>query len=107
MLENLPVTADIREGDLMESSGLGGRFPRGYPVGYVSAVTIEPTSPYAQVDVRPLAALDRTRHVLVVFDREREVLEGTADEGNSGAFADPLRNADLSPVNAAVTGADR
>ncbi len=69
ILENVPVTADILEGDLMESSGLGGRFPRGYPVGIVTSVTIGDTSPYAAVEVRPLAALDRSRHVLVVFDR--------------------------------------
>jgi rod shape-determining protein MreC len=67
VLENVPVTADIQVNDLMESSGLGGRFPRGYPVGVVTSVDIDDTSPYARVDVRPLAALDRSRHVLVVF----------------------------------------
>ena len=66
VLENVPVTADIREGDLLESSGLGGRFPVGYPVGRVSSMIIEPTSPYAIVNVRPLAKLDRSRHVLIV-----------------------------------------
>jgi rod shape-determining protein MreC len=80
VLENVPVTADIREGDLMESSGLGGRFPRGYPVGYVTSVAIEPTDPYAQVDVRPLAALDRARHVLVVFGAEPALLEEVETE---------------------------
>lgn len=97
-LENLPVTADIREGDLMESSGLGGRFPRGYPVGYVRSVIIEDTSPYAQVNVAPLAALDRARHVLVVFDKQRRQLEdlsaGSVPEGESG-FTDPLEYEDL------------
>ena len=67
ILENVQVTADIQEGDLMESSGLGGRFPRGYPVGIVTSVEIGDTSPYASVEVRPLAALDRSRHVLLVF----------------------------------------
>lgn len=67
VLEDVPVTADVQVNDLMESSGLGGRFPRGYPVGVVTAVTIDDTSPYARVEVRPLAALDRSRHVLIVF----------------------------------------
>jgi len=80
VLENVPVTADIREGDLLESSGLGGRFPRGYPVGYVNTITIEPTTPYAHVEVRPLAALDRARHVLVVFDAEFDQVHGQASE---------------------------
>jgi rod shape-determining protein MreC len=96
-LENLPVTADIREGDLMESSGLGGRFPRGYPVGYVGSVIIEDTSPYAQVNVIPLAALDRARHVLVVFDKQRRQLEdlsaGSVPADDSG-FSDPLEYED-------------
>ena len=74
-LENVPVTADIREGDLLESSGLGGRFPRGYPVGLVTSVLVEATRPYARVMVRPLAQLDRSRHVLVVFDPEQEALQ--------------------------------
>lgn len=78
VLENVPVTADIQEGDLLESSGLGGRFPRGYPVGIVTTILIDNTSPYASVQVRPLAALDRSRHVLVVFDRSQS--DETAEE---------------------------
>jgi rod shape-determining protein MreC len=90
VLENVPVTADIQQGDLLESSGLGGRFPRGYPVGRVSNIEIDETSPYARVDVRPLAALDRTRHVLVVFDPEQRRLSEREDEpGVSGGFDEP------------------
>ena len=71
-LENVPISADIVEGDLVETSGLGGRFPAGYPVGTVSSVVVEPTSAYAQVSVRPLALLDRSRHVLVIFKPETQ-----------------------------------
>ena len=67
-LEYVPVTADIREGDLLVSSGLGGHFPRGYPVGVVTSVVVDPTLQYAQVVARPLAALDRSRHVLLVYE---------------------------------------
>ncbi len=66
-LENVPITADIREGDLVETSGLAGRFPVGYPVGYVSSVVIDDTNAYASVTVRPSALLDRSRHVLLLF----------------------------------------
>ncbi len=66
-LEYVPVTADIKVGDLLVSSGLGGHFPRGYPVGEVVSVVVEPTMTYAQVSARPLAALDRSRHVLLVY----------------------------------------
>lgn len=66
-LEYVPVTADIVEGDLLVSSGLGGRFPRGYPVGVVTSVVIDETQSFALVKALPSAALDRSRHVLLVF----------------------------------------
>ena len=67
-LESVPTSADIVQGDLLETSGLGGRFPQGYPVGVVDSVVVEPTASYAQVSVRPAALLDRSRHVLVVTE---------------------------------------
>lgn len=67
-LEHVPITADIKAGDLLVSSGLGGRFPPGYPVGEVVRVEFDPARVYADVVARPLAALDRSRHVLLIFD---------------------------------------
>ncbi len=78
-LENIPVSADIVEGDLVETSGLGGRFPSGYPVGVVHSVVVEPTSTYAEVLVRPSALLDRSRHVLVIFKPQAQVAEQNGD----------------------------
>lgn len=72
-LENLPVTADIREGDLLVTSGLGGRFPRGYPVGHVQSVLVDASRSFAFVSVKPSALLDRSRHVLVVFGNIEEI----------------------------------
>lgn len=82
LLESVPISADIVEGDLVETSGLAGRFPSGYPVGNVSSVVVEPTSAYAQVTVAPSAQLDRTRHVLVIFENavQQDVIEPTATE---------------------------
>ncbi len=71
-LEYVPVTADIRVGDLLVTSGLGGHFPRGYPVGEVTAVVVDPTMTYAQVTAKPAAALARSRHVLLVYDAKPE-----------------------------------
>ena len=59
-------TADVRPGDLLVSSGLGQRFPGGYPVGVVESVTNDPGRPLAAVIARPSAQLDRSRHVLVL-----------------------------------------
>ncbi|MGA0840038.1 MAG: rod shape-determining protein MreC [Pseudomonadales bacterium] len=67
-LENIPITTDVHEGDLVETSGLGGGFPPGFPVGRVSSVRIEPTAAFAMVGVTPLAELDRARHLLVLLD---------------------------------------
>jgi rod shape-determining protein MreC len=66
-LPYLPNSADVREGDLLVTSGLGGRFPRGYPVGVVRKVTRDPTAAFARIDAAPAAALNRSREVLLVF----------------------------------------
>lgn len=66
-LPYLPNSADVREGDLLVTSGLGGRFPRGYPVGIVRKVTRDPAAAFALIDAAPAAALNRSREVLLVF----------------------------------------
>jgi rod shape-determining protein MreC len=63
----VPDTADIGEGDLLVSSGLGGRYPRGYPVATVASVEHYPGKAFAVVKVVPSAQLDRSRHMLLVF----------------------------------------
>jgi rod shape-determining protein MreC len=79
-LENVSISADIVEGDLVETSGLGGRFPPGYPVGIVTSVVVEATSAFAQVLVRPAALLDRSRHVLVIFAPAEEEEQAETEE---------------------------
>ena len=69
-LRHLSSTVDIRAGDLLVSSGLGRRFPVGYPVAEVISVTMEPGKPFAEVIAVPKAQLNRSRHVLLVFDNE-------------------------------------
>jgi rod shape-determining protein MreC len=63
----LPNSADIVVGDLLTSSGLGGRFPRDYPVARVTSVTKDSTRPYATVAAEPVALLERSREVLLVW----------------------------------------
>lgn len=87
-LVHVPDTADIREGDLLVSSGLGGRFPRGYPVAEVSRITKEPGEPFISIEAAPKAELNQSRLVLVVFSPE-----GVApDETKSGEV--PANNTD-------------
>lgn len=65
--DGMPVTADIRVGDRLVASGLGGRFPSGYPVGEVLSVRPDPARMFASIEVRPSASLGRSKHVLVVL----------------------------------------
>ena len=66
-LHNLPVTADVQEGDLLITSGLGGRFPVGYPVAVINSVVHDPGQPFAIVRATPAAHLERSRNLLLVF----------------------------------------
>jgi len=73
LLDNLPTNSDIREGDLVISSGLGHRFPRGYPVGTVTKINLVPGEAFAQVFVTPSASLAQSREVLLVWPFEEKV----------------------------------
>ena len=65
-LPYLSRNADIRVGDLLVSSGLGGVFPPGYPVAHVTEVRRDPAEPLAIIRAEPLAALDRDRELLLL-----------------------------------------
>jgi rod shape-determining protein MreC len=65
-LPNVPRQADVRVGDVVVTSGLGDRFPGGYPVAVVSSIDREEGQTFARVEARPLAALDRGREVLLI-----------------------------------------
>ena len=61
------MASDIVKGDLLVTSGLGGVFPAGYPVGTVTDVRRDPAASLADVDVQPAAALDRSRQLLLIW----------------------------------------
>jgi len=63
----LPNNADIRAGDLLVTSGMGGAFPAGYPVAVVDSVTRIPQEPFADVTATPAAALDQVREVMLIW----------------------------------------
>ena len=70
-VENVSTLSDIVEGDLLETSGLAGRFPAGYPVGTVTSVVGDAAAASVQVRVVPTAQLDRAQHVLVIFPPDK------------------------------------
>lgn len=66
-LQYLPNNADIEVGDLLVSSGLGGTFPAGYPVGVVESVTRLPQESFAKVSAKPSAALNQVREIMLIW----------------------------------------
>lgn len=65
-LPHIPNNEDVKVGDLLVTSGLGGRFPRGYPVGTITKVEFDPGSPFARITAKPVAQLDRIREVMLL-----------------------------------------
>ncbi|WP_282410769.1 rod shape-determining protein MreC [Pseudomonas sp. PS02303] len=78
-LRHVADTADIKEGDLLVSSGLGQRFPAGYPVATVKEVIHDSGQPFAIVRAVPTAALNRSRYLLLVFTDGRTAEERAND----------------------------
>jgi rod shape-determining protein MreC len=65
-LENVPLSSDVKIGDVLVTSGLGGRFPPGFAVGTVTALQPDHSRAFLVGDVEPAAALDRGREVLLL-----------------------------------------
>lgn len=75
-LQHVAPTTDVKIGDLLVTSGLGGRFPAGYPVAKVISIIDDPGTPFLKVTAEPTARLSQSRHVLLVFSRKQP---GTAE----------------------------
>ena len=87
-LRNLPRNTDVQVGDLLVTSGLGGRFPEGYPVATVTRSDYVEGKPFAQIEAKPLVALDRLRYLLLLWtDKKPEVHDKDALEPAASASA--------------------
>ncbi len=94
-LVHVPKNADIREGDLLTTSGLGGTFPRGYPVARVTSVATGSSEPFAEVTAAPTAELNRSRKLMLVSTerlRESSAHERRADDEEDGGTAETPAN---------------
>ncbi len=65
----IPNNTALKPGDLLITSGLGGRFPPNYPVAIVSEVVIQHSNPFAKVTATPTALLDKSREVLLIWPK--------------------------------------
>jgi rod shape-determining protein MreC len=68
-LPNIPISADVKPGDRLLTSGLGGRFPAGFPVGEIRSVSNDRSGMFVAAEARPAAALDRSGEVLLLHDQ--------------------------------------
>jgi len=88
-LLHIPKNADIRVGDLLVTSGMGGRFPRGYPVARVIGVRHVPDDPFTVVTAQPTARLDRSREVLLVWTLSPDPPGETSDRAAASESSTP------------------
>jgi len=103
-LRHLTHNVDIEIGDMLITSGLGGVFPPNYPVATVTKVEKTAGEPFATVEAMPLAQLEKSREVLLVWHNEPEVIpttiteENTASEINSEGEETPASKAVENPA---------
>ncbi|MBC3386616.1 rod shape-determining protein MreC [Pseudomonas sp. SWRI179] len=101
-LRHVADTADIKEGDLLVSSGLGQRFPAGYPVATVKEVIHDSGQPFAIVRAVPTAALNRSRYLLLVFSDNRTPEERANDAAVAQEAQDRQGGESVTPVTPAA-----
>jgi len=65
-LRDIPLSAGVEVGDEIVTSGLGGRFPAGFPVGRITALRPDDTHAFLVGELKPAAQLDRGRDVLLL-----------------------------------------
>jgi rod shape-determining protein MreC len=94
-LRHLPHNVDIKVGDLLITSGLGGTFPPNFPVAVISKVERPAGEPFASVEAKPHALLDKSREVLLVWhsepvqDEEQAVEEKKPGKDKADEAAEP------------------
>ena len=81
-LRYLTHNVDIEVGDMLITSGLGGVFPPNYPVATITSVERTAGEPFATIEAKPLAQLDKSREVLLVWRNIPEVVEKIVEEKN-------------------------
>ena len=65
-LHDVPLNRDVQVGDALVTSGLGGRFPPGFPVATIAALRPDESQAFLVGELAPAAQLDRGRDVLLL-----------------------------------------
>lgn len=108
-LASIPLSSDVKVGDLVVTSGLGERFPAGFPIGRIVALRPDDSRAFLIGDVRPAAQLDRGRDVLLLRHVPPRTVIGPAPTAPAGtmpaAAAPPGASASANPASANPTTA--
>lgn len=88
-LRYLPHNADIKVGDLLITSGLGETFPANFPVAIISKVERPAGEPFAHIEAKPHAQLDKSREVLLVWRNEPELIDDNTQNTGDDETANP------------------
>ncbi|MEO7251783.1 MAG: rod shape-determining protein MreC [Arenimonas sp.] len=95
VLPNIPQSADVRKGDLLITSGIGGRFPAGFPVGVITGLHADRLRLFVIADAQPAAHVERGNEVLLISNLPAVIDVGPpAPAGMRGRVTPP---APLSP----------
>lgn len=105
LLEHVPSSTDIKKGDLLVSSGLGGRYPEGYPVARVTSFSFDNKRPFAQITAKATVQFDRLRYLLLVWptDRVKMSTEPAVTEAAPATVVEPLVAPAVAPVTTTTT----
>jgi len=106
-LPYLPANADVKEGDQLVTSGLGGVFPEGYPVARVTEVHRDAVQPLAQVRAVPLANVDTDKEVMLVWFRPDHPAAPAAATASSDGGVGEVKHGDAGMQPQAVVRAAR
>jgi rod shape-determining protein MreC len=101
-LPNIPLSGDVRAGDVLVTSGIGGRFPAGFPVGVVTRVQADQMRLFVIGEARPAAHMERGNEALLIAN-----LPPDADVGPPApAGADAVNRAATEALVAATLAAE-
>ena len=95
-LPDLPMNIDLQAGDALESSGLGGVFPAGLPVGVINMIDRPNGESFAVATAEPVGQHDRSRFVMVLMpelrEQSEEMLEDEVIEGDGSLTTEGTPN---------------
>ncbi|WP_114327456.1 rod shape-determining protein MreC [Candidatus Colwellia aromaticivorans] len=87
----VPQSADIKTGDLLVTSGLGGKYPEGYPVAKVSFVSNNESREFVRVFSTPAAQIDRLRYLLLLSEKEPQNIFAPKTHGKNSSTSDKVQ----------------